>query len=278
MKFEHSKTLFPQFDSDSDVPGAAELSDISDDDSVKRERYRTKEDQDVAVFLQLCKLMSMQQIVHLLQGHARTMNLPPQCLMYALPLTRASTQPSAKRSKPIPKIKKFRFAEVAEHKVRTVVHEVPSWKHIKSLWWSLEEQNQIRLESLQTVRYFRKHRPEYTKSVEIVAESYRATLAKSVVEDHMKKLTEDSFARGLETHIVRLLSSRRRDTVEAVLQEQNECRMCNDSYDISCQCLREQSLAYSVLSCTFAVRIAECDHVDALKASLSTWQVERAAI
>jgi hypothetical protein len=272
--FEVLKTMYPQFDTDSGVPDAAELSESSDDDSVKQDKYRTKEDIDVAVFVALAKQLPLKSLLHLLQGHARAKNLGNFQAQDTSSEFSICTPSSAKRSKPIPKIKKFRFAEVSGDKVRTVVHEVSSYKDIKSLWCTEDEMLEIRKDAIQTVQYFRKHRGEYCKSIEIVAQGHQdgSKLAQSVVEDHMKKLTEDSVARGLESHIVSLLSSRRRETVHAVLQEQAECKNCNDSYDVSCQCLREQSLAYSEMSRNFACKIAECDQIDALKASLSTWQ------
>jgi hypothetical protein len=276
--FELVKTMYPQFDTDSGVPDAAELSESSDDDSVKQEKYRTKEDIDVAVFVALAKQLPLKSLLHLLQGHSRAKNLgnlPTQFSAQDTVRERSmSTPSSAKRSKPIPKIKKFRFAEVSGDKVRTVVREVTSYKDIKSLWCTEHEMLAIRKDAIQTVHYFRRNRGEYCKSIEIVAQGHQdgSEVGESVVENHMKKLTEDSVARGLESHIVSLLSSRRRETVQAVLQEQAECKNCNDSYDISCQCLREQSLAYSEMSRNFASKIAQCDQIDALKASLSTWQ------
>jgi hypothetical protein len=89
----------------------------------------------------------------------------------------------------------------------------------------------------------------------------------------MKKLLQDTYARGLEVHIVPLLSQRRKDTVQAVLEEQRECQQCQDSYETSSHCLREQSIAYSQLSKTFAVNMAECDHLDALQASMCQWTI-----
>jgi hypothetical protein len=95
-----------------------------------------------------------------------------------------------------------------------------------------------------------------------------------VLEDHMKSLmsAEHSYARGLETHIVKMLSDHRKSTVSAVLEEQRECKICNDDYDTTTHCLREQSIAYSNMSAKFAYAMARCDQIDALKASMSAWQ------
>jgi len=265
------KTQYPNF-YDDEAPDVVALSD-SDDDSVKQRRYQTKEDQDVAVFMALAQKMSIKSLLHLMQGHARIKDIPAECLI------KVSANPAQATSwkKPIPKIKVFRFAEVSGQQVRAVVHEVPSYKDIKSLWWNSQEIRDIRTEALEIVHYFRKHRPEYIETVELLGQWFQHSSqpSQSVVEDHMKKLMQDSFARGLEAHIVTMLSTRRHEIVAAVLEEQSECRLCNDSYDIASECLRDQSLSFSVLSRSFGEKMAQCDHVEALKACLSSWQSER---
>lgn len=91
------------------------------------------------------------------------------------------------------------------------------------------------------------------------------------VEMAVNTLSKDSFARELEAHICPFLSLARSETVQAVLEEQRECRMCGDSYEFTAESLRGQSLAYSTTSRRFAFKIGEADHIEALKATMTTW-------
>jgi hypothetical protein len=272
-----ARTHFPDFG----VPDG-ELTDSSDDESLvqqKEERYRTKEDQDVAVFMDLTKRMSMKSLLHLLQGHVRSTDPSQEYLQqYNKALSESEgrksrssseTAQSDMRKKPLPRQKKFRWAEVTSEKVRVVIYEIESIKEEKSLWWTPEEMQSIRSELIDVVKFFRKRRPNYIMSVETIA---RHQAQESVIEDHMKKLTEDSFARGLEGHVVRMLSDHRKSTIQAVLEEQKECRVCNDNSETTSHCLREQSVAYSKMSSRFAVNMAKCDEIDALKANMSRWR------
>jgi len=201
----------------------------------------------------------------LLQGNARThTNLPP------LPPPRLKQQPKSSPSRRLlQKPKQFRFALIAGgQQVRTVVHEIQSHKRMRHLWWSDEEMLAIRRQAIDVVKHFRKCKPQFSVAVERVATCSDTT----VVEDSMKQLTRDSYARGLETHIVSFLAQARSDTVAAVLEEQKECRLCQDSYDLTAEALRGQSLAYSTTARTFALKMAGCDQIDALKATLSQWE------
>jgi hypothetical protein len=275
-----AKTQFPEFNLEGIPDG--ELTEVGNDemDSVQQqqqqreEKYRTKEDQDVAVFLSLAQRMSLKSLLHLLEGQARAQSLSPEYLAKYSALAESESM-RTKVQKPLAKHKCFRFAEVMDHQVRGVVHEVESWKDITELWWHPEEMQAIRSDLIQTVQFFRKHRPLYTKAMEIVV---KATEPESVVEDHMRILTQDSYARGLESHIVSLFSGNRKDTVRAVLQEQSERLSSGDDYEMTSHCLREQSLAYSQLSAGFAGKMAQCDHIDALKALMSRWYASPPAV
>ena len=266
--------FFPDFH----LPDPAEVTDVSsDEESVTQrdEEFRTKEDEDVAVFLNLTKRMSLQSLLHLLQGAAKAQNniidddeVENPMLEYSVLLTKHKTSESP-TAKPVAKQKKFRFAEISDNRVREVVHYVESYKDISELWWSNEEMMTIRSDQVRVVKHFRKYRPQFIQSVETLVMGNEAP---TVLEDHMRRLTEDSFARGLETHSVRCISERRKSHIQAVLQEQQDCRETGDCYDISSHCLMEQSLAYSQLLKEFALRMAKCDHIEALKASMSAWE------
>lgn len=256
----NARTLFPKL-----VLPDLELTDSSsesDDDDKREELYRTKEDQDVAVFMILSKRMSIQSLLHILRGQAVSQHLPTQYSQPGLP-----KPPARLTITPKPVAKKLRFAEV-NHQVRVVIHEVESWKNMKGLWLSQDEMIAIRTEVIDAVKFFRNHRPEYKRSLAILALNEEP---KSVIENHTKLLTEEWYARGLESHILDLLSENRKATVEAVLQEQCECQQSGDSYDIMAHCLREQSVAYSRQSYDFAIKIALSDQISALKATMLRW-------
>jgi hypothetical protein len=267
------KTLFPRFDHETEinsvVPDSLEssFSDSSEGTLItKHEKYRTKEDEDVVVFMRLAQNMSIKSLLFLLQNHARAMNIPEDILLQDI----ACDVPSLTAKKATLKIKKFRFAEISGGKVRAVVLEIPKATD-PSLWWNTNELKDIRSDVIQTVRYFKRYRPEFSESVQILAKSYLDETPKFVVEKHMKKLAGDSVARGLETHIVPLLGALRSSSVKAVLAEQEMCRESCKSYDETCEILRSRSLSESRPGQTFAAKIAECDHIEALKASLSRW-------
>jgi hypothetical protein len=294
-----SKTHFPEFDLESlpdgeltDVSDTSDTSDDGDDDDEssadsgvqqqRDEKYRTIEDQDVAVFLSMAKHMSLRSLLHLLQAQAMANdhNHMAQSQSSNHPILvdddsdETTTQPKSSfnnnNKKPLAKRQKqFRFCEVRDHQVRVVVHEVERWKHMKELWTQPEEAQAIRSDLIQTVQYFRRNRPLYTQAVEIVANS---TECKSVVEQHMRVLMEDSCARGLEAHVVSLLSENRKETVRAVLQEQSDCRSAQDTDEMTSYCLREKSLVTSPLSTGFAKKMGQCDQIEALKAKMSRWR------
>jgi hypothetical protein len=171
------------------------------------------------------------------------------------------------------KIKKFRFAEVTNNQVRVVVHEVESWKEFKNdIWWTPQEMQQIRKDLIEMVYFFRKHHAGYIQSVQAVALEDND---KHIVDEHLKRLTQGgggSLARGLEAHIVQLLSDHRKQTIQAVLEEQLECWNSKDDNDLTSNCLREMSLSYSTMSATFAHRMAQTDEIEALKANMSKWR------
>jgi hypothetical protein len=278
---KYFKTLFPRFDEESVAPDLEELScsdstDWSDDNSVNREKYTTKQDEDIAVFLSLTKQMSVKSLVFLLQNHARAMLIPQADLQQSLQQHQSSTTrltgPTRGKRPPPKKEKHFRFAEIqGGQKVRVLVREFSKSdpQDRGELWWTEAEQREMRLEALRTVRYFRRNKRGYSESVKILAESAQEDADDLLVDHHMKKLTEDSYARGLESHIVSMLSKLRKHTVWAVLNEQTACS--GKPYTTSCECLRARSIVASEPGRTLAAKMAECDHVEALKASLSKW-------
>lgn len=281
-----TKTAFPtfKFDTSNKFVPSPELDDSSlaesteaEEKKVKKrfEQFSSKEDQDVAVFMSVAAKMDVSSLIFILQGHAKAMNLPAQAQAKAAAKI-SGTGGGAGDGEERPK-KKFRFAVANNDMVKCVYHVIPSVKDCADMWWTDAEMKQIRGAAIQDVKYYRKYRADYKQTIEILANSgvQEGVFSPQTVESHLKKLLEDSYARGLEVHIVNLLSDLRRETVRAVLEEQAECRMCGDSHDITSESLREQSLAYTVQSRTFALKLAQCDQVEALKASLaSRWEAD----
>ena len=276
------KTHYPDFDDE--LPDVTAVSDEDDEDedsveiAMKEQKYATKVDQDVAVFLAIAEQMSLSSLLHLLQGHVRSnaANVDTECYQQYAEIaklqtsrTKSGSAASQLQQKPLKKQKQFRFAEVTDHQVRVVVHEIESVKHNKDLWWKHEEMQSIRHELIDAVQFYRKHRRNYINSVEIVA---RGNSAEHVLETHMKYLTNDTYARGLESHVVRMLSENRSRTVKAVIAEQEECRHDKDDYETTADALREASLVFSSMSTKFATRLGQCDEIDALKANMSRWE------
>jgi hypothetical protein len=189
----------------------------------------------------------------------------------------------------------------------------PTDEEKELMWWSVDDLRHFRVEAIETVQYFKRYRADYMQLVETVAACSSASSAKllpetaasvkvkdnsasipspkhtsqqtsrlsalealqeQLLQNAMKQLVQDSYARGLEIHICSQLGRRRKETVQAVLEEQQDCWASSDSYETTSHCLREQSLAYSQWSSRFALKMAECDTIDALQASLSRWSVE----
>lgn len=288
-RYRFDNMPFPEFSS------AVEVTDSSSDEESVQQRdaeYQTKEDEDVAVFLNLTKRMSLQSLLHLLQGAARAQNnitdttsVDSHPMMEYSVLLSGSRRSSKKAEETatadagqqpgVVKQKKFRFAEISENRVREVVHPIESYKDVPGLWWTNEQMMEIRTDEIRVVKHFRKYRPQFIQSVETLV---RANESPAVLEQHMRHLTEESFARGLETHSVLCIRERRKSHIAAVLQEQQDCRDAGDSYELASHCIREQSIAYSQQLAAFAFRMAKCDHIEALKASMSSWETPEAGV
>ena len=274
---QYFKTLLPRFDHDTQLestmldPFHSSFSKLSEAEMItKHEKYWTKEDEDVAVFMRLAQSMSVKSLLFLLQNHARAMNIPE----YVLQKDITCAVPSLAAKKATLMIKKFRFAEISGgDKVRAVVLEIPKTEDL-SMWYSKEEMNDIRSDAIETVTYFKRYRPRFSESVQILAKSYLDETSNLVLEQHMKKLADNSVTRGLERHVVPMMGALRSSSVKAVLAEQEMCRKSCTSNDETCEVLRSRSLSESRPGRTFAANIAECDHIEALKASLSKWSIQ----
>lgn len=221
------------------------------------ETYATKEDRDVAVFMQIAERLSIQSLLHLLQGHAKS-----QVDSYNLDNVSVYTRKSGKRRK-----KKFRFAkQLCVTKVVENTRDLP-------LWWSEVEMGEMRIQAIETVKYFRKYRAKFVHAVEILAEDPITDQTKQQiqrVERSMKQITKDSYARGLEAHIVPLFGELRSESVHAVLLQQE--RLAYTQASDRTLALAQISSQYSKLSRCFSRKMGECDHIEALKATLGRWR------
>ena len=303
-KTSYPQLVLPELDLITD-DGSQTGSEATEENSVQREKYSSKVDQDVAVFMMIAEKLSVTSLVHLLQGHVRSQ----QCHAWHFDTVAAIEQ--EKRQKELIQIeesfsdfqspkkkrrKSFRFATIRNGDVRTVVHEIEaiSSEYVNDIWWNGNEMMSFRCNAIDTVRHYRKHRKKYIDAIEsIVVSSGTCTennhnsdtskdnlnLPKNnamspTVESAVKVLTIDSYSRGLETHICTVLSKARTDMIEALLDEQKECKKCGDSYDVSAESLRGQSLAYSSSSVQFAIALGQVDQIEALKAAMSVWTPE----
>ncbi|KAL7555710.1 hypothetical protein ACA910_009351 [Epithemia clementina (nom. ined.)] len=224
-----------------------------------QQKAKTKEDVDVEVFLALTEKMSVSSLLFILQDHARQMHsiqqgqlqmvlsqhcqkksiLSKDCngkkpLTPAMPLRRdlltddSASVCSTATTSANKKVKKFRFAEIlGGQQIRVEVHEIPKVtdSQVKAeLWWTDDEMRYIRLDALRVVRFYEQHRADYATSITTLAESFKAETNDLLVEHHMKRLSADSMARGLEPHLVQLLAISRVVAVQTVLLEQAQCQ------------------------------------------------------
>lgn len=299
----------------------------------------TKEDEDVAVFLALTEKMSVSSLLFILQDHASQMhNIQQGQLQIVLSQNQSIlSKPSSESndlsagnegdsfstsSRNNKKLKKFRFADImGGQQVRVEVREIPlitSAEDKATLWWGEEDMMRTRQEALRIVRFYEQHRCEFATSITVLAESYRRESSETLVEHHMKKLSMDSVARGLESHLVHVLCISRVVAVQTVLLEQVQCRENKAAQAFAASAPRKRkdrlrsptssirkvlssssaSLAESEdqskkinsvlddgdadrIRCayleasrpcrTLALKMAQWDHVEALKASLSSW-------
>lgn len=273
---------FPSFEDIATIPDPQH--EVEEEVQAQHERYTTKEDQDVAVFLALAERMSLESLRFLLQGHIKESSggsLPKRGMeQYAETIGGVKTSTALCNHRPSSppgntvvskkSLKKFRFAEVANHQVRQVVHVIENVSDTPGLWWTAQEMKSIRKELIDMVQFVRHHEPEYIQDVETVAQQNQKEF---VLESHMKRLTKDhDYARGLESHIVQLFTDHRQEFVTAVLDQQDACEEQTLDYEETSTSLREVALAYSQMPNRFAQRIARCDEINALKATMSSWR------
>jgi len=281
-------TSFPELD-EAHVPELARLSEedeTSDEESVarRRQKYRTKEDEDVAVFMDISKRLSTQSLIFLLQNHVRHMQgIPEQELNAALARQQRaeSLRGSDKSPSAISKRRQFRFAELSHQQVRAVVHEIPRNDALDEdeddedqiergrwNWWTPEEYSQTRFEAAQEARYYRKHMPGLVHSISVLADPGASARD---VERSLQSLMHSGFGtRGLESHMARCLSAPRKETVQAVLEAQRQDKM--SSYEEASERLRRASLERSAPNRSFAQRMGAYDQMEGLKAVMSRWR------
>ena len=140
-KTSYPQLVLPELDLITD-DGSNSGSEVTEENSVQREKYSTKLDQDVAVFMIIAEKLSVTSLVHLLQGHVRsqqfhTWHYDTLCAIEQEKRQKALIQGEESSSSSdifeSPKKKRrksFRFATVRNGDVRTVVHEKIGRAHV----------------------------------------------------------------------------------------------------------------------------------------------------
>ena len=180
-----ANTAFPTFHFDNsnkfvpspgyDENSLAESTEAEERHVKKRfEQFKSKEDQDVAVFMSVASKMDVSSLIFILQGHAKSQNLTMVSQTQAAAKISGRSKPGQEDGSSRPK-KKFRFATVNNNMVKCVYHVVPSAKDCQEMWWTDAEMKQIRGAAIQDVKYYRKYRADYKQTVEILANSVVAT-------------------------------------------------------------------------------------------------------
>lgn len=260
-KYGNQKDLFPEL---SAMPEFTNYKPSGDDDSLTSgaSRYDTKEDQDVAVFMALAGRMNIDSLLFILTGHAREQNLPSADMLMPENADKLkAARAAAKKAK-----KCFQWKEDQDGNVALEVFEIEPMKH-HELWFDDEFSQKILMGAIRDVRYYQANKPDYINSVETLATQQDSP----ATEGHMKTLINDKHARGLEVHICSYIEEVRRDFINAVLDEQDDCEDAGESYEATAARLRKTGLQYTVQAQEFAYKLAKCDHIVALKASLSKW-------
>ncbi|CAB9505483.1 expressed unknown protein [Seminavis robusta] len=253
------KDLMPQF---SAMPEFTNYKDYAnDDDSILSagSRYETKEDQDVAVFMALAGRMNIDSLLFILNGHAREMNLPSS--EYLLPQNKEKAKVLASKKK-----KEFCWKEDEDGNVALEIFEIEPMKGA-DMWFDDDFSQKILMGAIRDVRYYQANKPDYINSVETLATQPDS----AATEGHMKTLINDKHARGLEVHICSYIEEVRREFINAILDEQDDCEDAGENYDNTADRLRKAGLQFTVQAQEFAYKLAKCDHIVALKASLSKW-------
>lgn len=248
-------THYPDFEvDDEDVESVSHL-----------EQQDGKEDSAVCDFRHTTEHMPLADILSVLEDEAKAKNVSLDYLKDYTAIAELEDKRPAKSNRQT----KVRFAEdESTGELRLQVHPVECWKDMKDMWWNPQEMVSIRAENRRVASYFRRRRQDYVQNLEFVA-LYEEP--QQVVADVLNVLVDDSYARGLEAHIVSLLSSTRQEAVRAVLDEQSQCHADKDDFNSICYSLREQLLLRSKLCTRFAEKMGQCDQLIATKASLASW-------
>ena len=131
FEFDDKNKFIPHPDLDDTSVSDGEDNDGDEESKLKKrvERFKTRADQDVAVFMNIANKMDLSSLVFILQGHAKAQNLP-----FAAQ-AQAAAKISGKKSGSGAD-KKFRFAMANNDNVKCVYHVVDSVKDAQEMWWT----------------------------------------------------------------------------------------------------------------------------------------------
>jgi hypothetical protein len=224
-KTKYPQLVLPELDLTDDSSRTSSGSS-DEENSVQREKYSNKVDQDVAVFLMIAEKLSVTSLVHLLQGHVRsqqyhtwhydTINAIQQekeqkKLIQIEQNNNASDCNNGKKKRK----KSFRFATIRNGEVRTIVHEIESirmnnnnnndttsnemtdcddqqdYVNANDIWWSPTDMMTFRLNAIETVKHYRKYRKKYIQAIETIVTNLGNNNNKS--EDSTTKTTATMY-------------------------------------------------------------------------------------
>lgn len=143
------------------------------------------------------------------------------------------------------------------------------------LWWSGEEWALIKKKIRKAVNHHKVHSPKYNESIRGLMYSYRKTATKESNAQHMSHLLEcyDS-ARGLESYIVGHSKALTDAHLDAVLRAQHGIQLegIEAGSDKGCEEIRKAGKKSSRPARQLALKLAESDTHQALRATLSSWR------
>ena len=138
--------------------------------------------------------------------------------------------------------------------------------------------------AIEAVRFYSRHRGDFVSSCERV---YLSETREAEDSADVRRLAEECYVRGLEGHIVPIFQSHRSNLRKTVVGLQRgfaaarrlglddaEGRAVDD--DRVWEALSECSMINSRRASKFAARMAQIDHLEALKSSMSRWRPEGA--
>jgi hypothetical protein len=189
------------------------------------------------------------------------------------------------------------FAENIDGSVKSTTHTYPKAvslmvapNHtVADLWWSSDEWVIIKKKIRKAVYHYKMHAREtrYSEAIRGLMYSYRKSSStsgsagnsnsnsNSNIKEHMATLLQCSDARGLESYIVGHSKALTDAHLDAVLKAQHDALMqglLEDNPDKAMEEIRKAAKKSSRPARQLALKLAESDKYQALRATLSSWK------